>query len=141
MKVDWKEIAIGASSAFAGTVIGMAIVTIVGNLVDGDEVFVINKDSNNFAIIKSCRGGLFAHAHGLEVVSQDTRHMPQETKIQFKILSELGHTHGGPYEVTNDGKIQLSGKDVKVSESGGLHAHGLEVMIFVKNGITISSIK
>ena len=134
MKIDWKNAtAIATAGAFAGTAIGMALVTLVGNLVDGDEVYVFqSEDGTKTAIIISCRGGLFAHAHPLNKIKSDGN------SIKFTIGNALLHSHADEtteYSVVSKGEgenethtIVSNNKIENISLSGGFHVHQLKVL-------------
>jgi hypothetical protein len=136
MKIDWKDAAMYTSGALAGTAVGMALVTLVGNLVDGDEVYTIqSRDKTKTAIIVSYRGGLFAHAHPL--IEKKYTESDSFGDIKFTIGNSLGHSHAtdaDEYLVNSkqvDGKtlyyIDIGGNE-NVSLSGALHQHKLKVL-------------
>jgi hypothetical protein len=144
--IDWKKIAVGTSGVLACTAVGAALITLVGYNVDGDETFVIEttgESNKRLAIVKSCRGGLFAHAHKLDNISGDS-------DLKFTIKRELYHFHAledDVYEITYDSTknnciITTATGDKKdnLSKNGGGHTHGLEVVCYIEDG-TVKPLK
>ncbi len=137
MKIDWKDAAV---KTLMGTTVGMAIITVIGYWVDGDETYVFQGNDKSTAVITSYRGGLFAHAHKLKQCNDDA-----DGNIQFTVESAVGHSHASTtdvYTVEFNKRKQtcaVTARDAlaDTSKPGGGHTHKLKVVCFIEKDGTI----
>ena len=130
MAVNWERI---SKKLLIGAATSAAVITAIGSCVDGYEVYII-ENGKQFAVVKSCRGGLFAHAHELIGCFN-------ELKLIFTIKDAVYHSHlsnTDKYTIEYDSKektckiTNLVEPEVFDSTLTGisLHAHELKVLFY-----------
>ena len=135
MTPNWERI---VKKLLLSSAIGVGIVTTIGVQVDGDEVYAIKTpDERIYAVVKSCRGGVFAHAHELIDCSI-------EDKLIFTIKDAVYHSHLSDTDMytieynSGDQTCKITNTvepDTTDSSLTGisLHAHELKVLLYCEN--------